>query len=221
VYYPFLDLKMVKLNTFFLGFSFPISLITMSVMFAFMNPDNRNESQISRQYSFWAINLGVIIFFIFILLDWPLPQVIISTTLFLSVILILYLFYKYAHSKQQKSFLSSGMYFLLSSAITGILYILYKYYMTYDYETGRIILRTHVFTALYGWNLSGLAIICRFHDFPIRLHSRWVITLHWFTVLILAPIGYQFLPLAALATVSYSVMLYLILLSHGRDRAIT
>jgi len=214
-FYTFLDLKMVILNTFFLGFSFPISLITMSVMFSFMQQRKTDKPDLSGQYSFWAINLGVIIFFIFILFDLAWPQVFISSTLFFSVILIFVLFYKQALKKQQKAFLSSGMLFLMITAISGILYIYYKYYMEYDYEIGRIIIRAHAFTALYGWNLSGLAIICRYNDFPIRLHSRRVLFLHWLTVLILAPIGYHYFPIAVLTIVFYCIILYYVLLSDG------
>jgi hypothetical protein len=216
-FYTFLNLKMVKLNTFFLGFSFPISLITMSVMFSFMQQRKTEKPNLAGQYSFWAINMGVIIFFIFILFDLALPQVFISSALFFSVILIFLLFYKQVHKKQQKTFLSSGMFFLMITAISGIFYIYYKYYLDYDYEIGRIIIRTHAFTALYGWNLSGLAIICRYFDFPIRLHSRRVIVLHWVTVLILAPVGYHFLPIALLTIIIYSVILYYILLSDGEE----
>jgi len=184
-------------------------------MFSFMQQRKTDKTNLSGQYSFWAINLGVIIFFVFILFDLALPQVFISSALFFSVILIFVLFYKQALKKQQKAFLSSGMFFLMITAISGILYIYYKYYMEYDYEIGRIIIRAHAFTALYGWNLSGLAIICRYYDFPIRLHSRRVIVLHWITVLILAPVGYHFLPIAILATVFYCIILYYVLLSDG------
>jgi hypothetical protein len=213
----FVNLEMVQLNTFFLGFSFPISLITMSVMFSFMQQRKTDKPNLAGQYSFWAINMGVIIFFIFILFDLALPQVFISSALFFSVILIFVLFYKQAHKKQQKSFLSSGMFFLMITAISGIFYIYYKYYLDYNYEIGRIIIRTHAFTALYGWNLSGLAIICRYFDFPIRLHSRRVIVLHWITVLVLAPVGYYFLPIALLAIIIYAIILYYVLLSDGEE----
>jgi hypothetical protein len=216
-FYTFLNLKMVKLNTFFLGFSFPISLITMSIMFSFMQQRKTDKPSLAGQYSFWAINMGVIIFFIFILFDLALPQVLISSALFFSVILIFFLFYKQALKIQQKSFLNSGMFFLMITAISGVFYIYYKYYLDYNYEVGRIIIRTHAFTALYGWNLSGLAIICRYFDFPIRLHSRRVIVLHWVTVLILAPIGYYFLPIALLAIIIYAFILYYILLSDGEE----
>ena len=216
-YYMFFPMHMVRLNTFFLGFSFPISLITMSVMFSFMKHSERRISLFLKIYSFWAINLGVIVFFLFILLEMPGGQIFMSSALFVSVILIYVLFHKHGDKKQQKDFLTSGMLFLMSTAITGILYILYHFYWDYDYEFGRFLLRIHAFTALYGWNLNGLAILCRYDDFPIRLHSRWVIALHWVIVLLLAPMGYHNRPIAIFATVAYGVMLYFILLSAGSN----
>ena len=216
-YYQFFPMHKVRLNTFFLGFSFPISLITMSVMFSFMKQSEKGILFYLRLYSFWAINLGVIVFFIFILLEMLHAQVFMSSMLFVSVILIYILFHKYGDKKQQKEFLSSGMLFLVSTAITGIFYILYHFYLDYNYEFGRFLLRFHVFTALYGWNLNGLAILCRYNDFPIRLHSRWIIALHWVIVLFLAPMGYQYRTVAVIATVAYGFILYIILLSEGND----
>ena len=219
-FHPFFPMHMVRLNTFFLGFSFPISLVTMSVMFSFMKRSGEGVSFYLRLYSFWAINLGVIVFFVFILLEMPHAQVFMSSALFVSVILIYVLFRKYGDEKQQKHFLTSGMLFLVSTAITGILYILYHFYLDYDDEFGRFLLRFHAFTALYGWNLNGLAILCRYDDFPIRLHSRWVISLHWAIVLILAPMGYYNRAAAVFATVAYGFILYIILLSKGNRRPV-
>ncbi len=102
------------------------------------------------------------------------------------------------------------------TAITGIIYILLEFSVDYNPQETLPLLRMHAFTALYGWNLSGLAVISRHGDFPIQLHSRKVILLHWLTVLILCPLGY-FFPLIAIAAVfCYGLLLYILLFNHGQ-----
>ncbi|MBW2593561.1 MAG: hypothetical protein JRE58_11310, partial [Deltaproteobacteria bacterium] len=85
-------LEKLKLDTFFLGFSFPLSLITMSVMFSLMKEDVGVMVKRLKNLSFWNVNLGVIIFFLFILLEIFIPQVIVTLILFFSIILIFYLY---------------------------------------------------------------------------------------------------------------------------------
>ncbi len=74
----------------------------------------------------------------------------------------------------------------------------------------------HSFAALYGWNLSGLAVICRKDDFPIRLHSGYVIAVHWFTAIVFAPLGTYYPIFAPLALIGYGFILYMIMFSKGR-----
>ena len=221
VYGHWVTLDKLKLDTFFLGFSFPISLISMSVIFSLMKEECQPLICTLKEVSFWIINLGVIIFFLFILANWFLPQVAIATTLFFTVSFILYLYLHQGVRLQQKAFLTSGISFLVITAITGIIYILLEFSVDYNPQETLPLLRMHAFTALYGWNLSGLAVISRHGDFPIQLHSRKVILLHWLTVLILCPLGY-FFPLIAIAAVfCYGWLLYILLFNHGQvDRKI-
>ncbi|MFT5701955.1 MAG: hypothetical protein ACI8ZB_004859 [Desulforhopalus sp.] len=215
-YTHWFTLKKLTLDTFFLGFSFPISLISMSVIFALMKNNSAPASSYLKEISFWIINLGVIIFFLFILANWFIPQVFIATLLFLTVSLILYLYWQQGIRLQQKSFLTSGILFLVITSITGILYIFLEFSDSYSQENALPLLRMHAFTALYGWNLSGLAVISRHGDFPIRLHSQKVIILHWVTVLFLCPLGY-FFPIPAIASViCYGWLLYTLLFNHGQ-----
>jgi hypothetical protein len=209
-------LEKLKLDTFFLGFSFPISLISMSVIFALMKNDTDPPTHFLKELSFWVINLGVIIFFLFILANWFAPQVAIASILFLAVSLVLYLYWHQGIRLQQKAFLTSGIIFLVVTSITGILYILLAFSDSYNPQETLPLLRMHAFTALYGWNLSGLAVISRHGDFPIRLHSQKVILLHWLTVLILCPLGYFFPFVAILAVFSYGWLLYILLFNHGQ-----
>ncbi len=222
VYMHWVNLKKLTLDTFFLGFSFPISLISMSVIFSLMRKADDSLHKVLKETAFWVINLGVIIFFGFILAELFIPQVIIASTLFSAVGLVLYLYKSHGIPSQQKAFLTSGIIFLLSTSVTGILYILLEFSTGYDPQQALPLLRLHAFTALYGWNLSGLAVITRHDDFPIQLHSEKSIFLHWLTVLILCPLGY-FFPLAAIAAViSYTLLLYNLLFRVGAvDKEVT
>ena len=75
--------------------------------------------------------------------------------------------------------------------------------------------RLHAFTALYGWNLSGLAVISRHGDFPLKLHSLRVILLHWLTVLVLCPLGYFVPGVAVLAVLAYGGLLVHLFFNQG------
>jgi len=215
IYGHWFTLEKLKLDTFFLGFSFPLSLISMSVIFSLMRQHEMRITMHFKEALFWTINLGVIIFFIFILARWFVPQVMIATTLFVAVTLVLYLYYHQGIRLQQKAFLTSGILFLLVTSITGIIYILVAFSAGYDPQKTLPLLRLHAFTALYGWNLSGLAVISRHGDFPIQLHSQKVIILHWLTVLILCPLGYFYAPIAVLAVLFYCWLLHTLLFNEG------
>lgn len=215
-YLKLISMKKLQLDTFFLGFSFPVSLITMSVMFSLMNRSDEKPVGWLKEVGFWNVNLGVIIFFLFIIFEKLMPQVFVTSILFLTVAMIFILYRKLGKKLQQKNFLTSGMTFLLVTAVTGIAYIYFQLTSDYTPEKYKWLLRLHAFAALYGWNLCGLAIICRYDDFPIRLHSKSIIAMHWVIVMFLAPFGNYNPILAIMATVSYAVMLYFILFSKGR-----
>jgi hypothetical protein len=216
-----LVLEKLELNTFFLGFSFPVSLISMSVIFALMKNHSDPPTHFLKELSFWVINLGVIVFFLFILANWFMPQVAIASILFLAVALMFYLYWQQGIQLQQKIFLTSGILFLLVTSITGILYILLAFSDSYNPQEAFPLLRMHAFTALYGWNLSGLAVISRHGDFPIQLHSLKVIFLHWLTVFILCPLGYFYPVVAVLAVCCYGRLLFVLLFNHGQvDREV-
>lgn len=215
VYLKWFAIEKLKLDTFFLGFSFPISLISMSVIFTLMKKEALPLTALLKEAAFWIINLGVIVFFAFILAGLFASQVAIATLLFLTVAFILYLYWYEGMPLQQKAFLTSGILFLLITSITGIAYILLSFSSYYTPDHSLPLLRLHAFTALYGWNLSGLAVISRHGDFPLKLHSRAVILLHWVTVLILCPLGY-FLPFfAVLAVAAYGGLLVRLFFNQG------
>lgn len=208
----------LTLNTFFLGFSFPVSLITFSVIFGLMKNNVNGLSRRLKEFGFWGINLGVIVFFIFILFERLVAQLFVTSILLSTVLMIFLLYARLGIKAQQKNFLSSGIGFLLYTALTGILYIVMEFFPEmYTKDNIRFLLSLHSFAALYGWNLSGLAIICRYHDFPLKLHSRGVIIFHWIVVIILAPLGKYYLSFAVLAMLSYVAILAVIFFNQGNE----
>ena len=215
-YGHWVTIEKLKLDTFFLGFSFPISLISMSMIFELMHRAKKPIIRYLKAISFWFINLGVIIFFFFILAKWFVPQVIIATILFVTVALILYLYRYHGMRLQQKAFLTSGILFLVVTSITGIIYICLVFSDSYDPQKTLPLLRLHSFTALYGWNLTGLAVIARHSNFPINLHSQKVILTHWLTVFIFCPLGFFYPLFALVAVISYGWLLYMLFFNSER-----
>ncbi len=207
--------RKLTIEVFFLGYSFPVSLITMSIMFSFMADRGSLLVAVLKEIGFWSVNLGVIVFFVLIIFEFGIPEMVAASTLFFAVWMIFFLFLATAPSLQQKTFLVSGMVFLLFTALTGIFYILPFFYPSLgQYREPSLVL--HSMVSLYGWNLSGLFIIMRWSDFPIRLNSALAIALHWSIVLVLAPLGKYVLPIAALAMAAY-VGLLLIVLAGGAN----
>ncbi len=203
----------LELRSFFLGFSFPLSLITMSVMFGLVRENVPLTVRILKNAAFWIVNLGVILFFGFIIFDHFGFQLVVSGILTICVVMIFFLYTRLGVEAQPKNFLTSGILFLLFTAITGMLYIFQHYAGSYRPESGRFLLRLHALVSLYGWNLCGLAVLCRFHDFPIRLHFRHIIAGHWLTVAVLAPLGYAWIYAAPVAWMGYVGILYAIFFS--------
>lgn len=218
VYYPVIVMPKLKLDVFYLGFSFPVSLITLSVVFSLMKSDITVKEKILKEISFWTVNLGVIIFFIFILLEKMIPQIIVTLLLTLCVILMFVLFIRLGKREQQKKFLLSGMLFLLVTAVTGIAYIVLTFSPAYDSTQIKWLLKLHAVVSLYGWNLSGLSVIMRFDSFPIKLNSSLVILFHWAIVTILAPLGNNLRFFSVLTILCYAVFLYVILFSRETEK---
>ena len=169
-YFKVIFMKKLTLNTFFLGFSFPLSLISLSLVFSMLKKIESTSGKIVMEICFWTITLGVIIFFVFILFERFVPQIFVTSALFLAVVTVFFLYARFADNIQQKLFLTSGIGFLIFTAISGIAYILLQMSPDYDPSKTKWLLHMHVFASLYGWNLCGLAVICRFDDFPNRLH---------------------------------------------------
>ncbi|MCG8635051.1 MAG: hypothetical protein MI863_14550 [Desulfobacterales bacterium] len=216
-YTHWVQMEKLTLNTFFLGFSFPLSLITLSLVFGMLKKIEGSGRKVTMEVCFWVITLGVIIFFIFILFEKFIPQIFVTLSLFFAVVTVFYLYYTFAERIQKKLFLTSGIGFLIITAVTGIAYIFLQMQEGYDPAKTKWLLHIHVFASLYGWNLCGLAVICRFDDFPIRLHSPSVIFIHWLTALVLAPLGIFYGWFAILAILGYAfITITLFFSSNGQ-----
>jgi hypothetical protein len=218
-YFKFVTLEKLTLDTFFLGFSFPLSLITLSLVFSMLKKIEGASTKVLMEICFWTITLGVIIFFIFILLETFIPQIFVTFALFIAVVTVFYLYSKFADKIQQKLFLTSGIGFLIFTAISGIAYILMQMSQGYDPQKTKWLLHMHVFASLYGWNLCGLSVICRFDDFPIKLHSPTVIFIHWLTAIVLAPLGVFYGWFAIFAIVGYSFITLTLFFSSNKEIA--
>lgn len=217
-YFKFVTMKKLTLNTFFLGFSFPLSLITLSLVFSMLKKIEGSTTKILMEVCFWTITLGVIIFFGFILFERFTPQIFVTFALFMAVVTVFYLYFRFADHIQQKLFLTSGIGFLILTAISGIAYIFMQMSDGYDPEKSKWLLHMHVFASLYGWNLCGLSVICRFDDFPIKLHSPTVICIHWLTAIVLAPLGVFYGWFAILAIIGYSFITLTLFFSTNKRK---
>lgn len=203
-----LPYKNLTLNVFFLGFSFPVSLITMSVMFSFIRRDISSLLRAFKQAFFWTVNLGVIIFFLFIIFELPTAKFSIAVILFVAVVLIFSFFLLLGINVQQKHFLLSGMVFLVFTGITGVYYIIMADSPALYENWGKLLLSCHAYLSLYGWSLSGLLILIRWNDFPLKLNSWRIISIHWLVIGIMAPFAKNNLVLAVATSISFCLLLH-------------
>jgi hypothetical protein len=216
-YLHWINQPMLILDDFFLGFSFPISLMTFSVMFSLAKADNR--SRWLRELSFWIINLGVIIFFLFIILQVFAMQVLVAFLLFADVLLLFFLFRRDSQPLEQENYLVSGILFLVFTSITGIIITLGETYLPIQEPNAwALLLQIHAYLSLYGWNLSGLTVIMRYKEFPLHLHNLEIILLHWLIVSLLAPLGSIYPVFAVIALPAFAILIGLILFSRGNQK---
>jgi len=186
VYLKVVELEKLKLDMFFLGFSFPVSLITFSLIFRIIEKRESEKSAVLNHLLFWGITSGVGIFFFFIIFKVFYGEIVSALFLFASVLIILTLFFRKGMNVQQKYFLVSGMLFLLISSVSGILYIAVTKMAALE-NFAIPVIRIHAFFSLYGWNLTGMLVIMRWRDFPIKTNTSAAIYTHWI-IIILAPI---------------------------------
>ncbi len=214
-YLHLIDRPSIILEDFFLGFSFPVSLMTFSVIFTLAREEPDKRNRLLREVSFWVINLGVILFFIVILFQVKSMQVVVAALLFSDVLLVFFLFRHASERIEQVNYLISGISFLVFTSITGILITLGEtYWPVQDPHAWALLMRIHAYLSLYGWNLTGLMVIIRYKEFPLHLHNRNVILLHWSVVSLLAPLGSLCPVFAVIAIPSFALLIGLIFFSH-------
>lgn len=206
-------LEKLTLDVFFLGFSFPVSLITLSFVFSYLRAPLNKKMLIIEEFLFWAINAGVIIFFIFILFKVLIAEINIAVILALSVGLLIYYYWNFGSSGQKKVFLVSAVLFLLATAITGILYLLFAYRFS---EAGPLMLNLHAYISLYGWNLTGMAVMMRWNEFPIDIRTRRTIYLHWLLIALVTPASATHPLLAIAASLLFIILVYMLFFVRPR-----
>jgi hypothetical protein len=204
------------LDDFFLGFSFPLSLITFALMFALMRDPQNGVIHLLQEASFWIVTLGVIVFFVFIILNILAAEIVMATILLADVLLIFYLFKRDSQDLEQSQFLTSGLTFLTFTGVTGILLLLWHLLPNGKAEEQNLLLQIHAYLSLYGWNLSGLTIIVRYDEFPLRLHDTELILLHWLTIALLAPLGSLYPTFALVALPAFVLLLTFIFFVRGQ-----
>jgi len=216
------DFLNLLLDDFFLGFSFPFSLLTFAVMFALMREAKNRAIRALEEASFWIVTVGVVVFFVFIILSITAVEIAISLILLADVLLLFYLFRDNSRDLEQDQFLTSGMVFLTFTGVTGILILLWGLTTPQIRSTGwNLLFQVHAYLALYGWNLSGLAVVIRFEEFPLRLHDVDIILLHWVTIALLAPLGSLYPVFALMALPAFVALVWMFLFSAGHAHVAT
>ncbi|AWB10436.1 hypothetical protein TDSAC_1087 [Thermodesulfobium acidiphilum] len=182
----------LPLNYFYLGFSFPLSLIIFSIIYDLIDNKNTIAFKLQKEISFWLVNLGVITFFVFIILKIVVGELICASLLIIYILFTAYLFIKNSKHFENKKFLLSGLMFLIITSITGFLMICLQFFYSniQSYQTlNNFLLQIHGYLALYGWSLSGLIVIIRKLHIKNKFPNNTNIFFHWFLLAILVPLG--------------------------------
>ena len=219
IYLHWLNLRSLLLDDFFLGFSFPLSLVTFAIIFSLVREDSPKWVRAARESSFWIVTVGVILFFVVIILGIVPAELCLAVLLLMDVALIFYLFrLDLADRSEPADFLTSGMIFLVLTGVTGLLLVLWGIATPNDQYGRNLLLQTHAYLSLYGWNLAGFTVIVHRYDFPLRLNDLPIILLHWVTTALLAPLGSMHPIFAFAAIPAFITLTGLILLSRPSDR---
>ncbi len=206
----------MTIDIFFLGFSFPVSLITMSLLFLNISNTREGSESFSRQFVFWAVNLGVIIFFVCILAGWAYPQIIIAALLFLPVGIMFWSFIKWYNRDSSFQMFFSGMMFFLISAISGLAYIVVKYsYFGSSSHLQKYLLELHRYVSLYGWNQAGMLLLLQKTGFRIPRLNLASLICHWLAVVIFAPCAFFCRICGLIASILYAAFFVIALRKTG------
>lgn len=206
-YGRWIAMRKLTLTMFFLGFSFPMSLMTMALVVDGLRPSFRGSTRRILEAVFWIITVGVILFLAAILLEFAPAEIALATMLFTAVIALLALFAHGAERSPRAAYCASGIAFLVSTGISGITYIFVNRYGSCA-TCGDVVLWSHAYLSLYGWNLCGLALIVHApSDAPRALPARVLIPLHWLSVA-LAALGKLYPQAAVVAVIVFAVIVF-------------
>jgi len=213
-YLHIIHAEKLGLHVFFLGFSFPISLITYSLIFERAENSGRPRRRALEEFCFWGLNLGVIIFFVFIVLGIYPMQLVMAFTLFVTVWLTFYVHVMSGRRGPEWSFLLSALGFLAVGSTTGIIYIMVSW-KSAPYTPGYL-LSLHSAANLFGWNLTWMMLTLRKNQFPLRAGLKLIIPLHWLFVLSI-PLGRVIFAASVVSTALTAALLGLAILAPGME----
>lgn len=205
-YLKWFYLRKLDLHVFFLGFSFPVSLIAFSLIFERLENGPFRPSRTASEYCFWTLNLGVIFFFIFIIFEIYVFQLAMALSLFSVVLLVIYLHLAHGERGPVWWLIFSALIFLTVGSVTGIGYVVVLWRFA-EYEPGYL-LSVHSVANVFGWNLTWMMLAVRQGDYPLQVSPRTLIPLHWALVLFV-PLARTSLVLALCAICLCIGLLYL------------
>jgi hypothetical protein len=156
----------------------------------------------------------VVTFFVFIIFELRVAEIIISNALLAAVTMTFVIFARSTPGVQQKTVLSSGMAFLIVTGLTGVFY-LFDSLVPVSEASYKFVLLVHATVALYGWNLSGIFIVVRMDDFPLFKRPMFIVLLHWLSVFVLTPIGKYYGVMSLIALVAYVALVGLFFFSRS------
>jgi hypothetical protein len=173
----------LDLHVFYLGFSFPLSLQAFSLIFARLEASADPPGRLTGEAAFWLLNLGVIIFFFFIIFGWYPGQMAMALVL-LSVVVLVGRRHWRSRREGGWAWLTSGLAFLTLGSLTGIGYVA-ALWSGASFGAGmRYLLAVHAGATVFGWNLNWVLLTVSPAEPTGRGPAR-LIALHWLLVLAL------------------------------------
>lgn len=176
-YLEWVHFEKLDLHVFYLGFSFPVSLITFGWLFERVEQSGRPPARAASEFAFWSLNLGVIFFFVFIVFEVYPMQFLMALFLFSVVCLAIYLHLSRRSSDQVWALLMSALAFLTLGSLSGIFYVAVLW--NFEKYSPGYLLNLHSAANVFGWNLTWILMSVREKDFPLKVKTRTIIIVHW------------------------------------------
>ncbi len=212
-----LSLHKLDLHVFYLGFSFPLSLVTYALIWRRAEGSKNAPGPFVSEYSFWALNLGVILFFVFIVAEVFFMQFLLALLLLTVVGTAMYVHLRSRPQDREGKLLWSALGFLALGSLSGTLYVSVLWGIEHLYS--HYLLSFHSAANVFGWNMTWMLIAARPTEPDSRV-SPWVlIPVHWLFMVML-PLARASALMALPATALCLVLLVLALFhpAPGRDK---